>query len=111
MISVEYDSPRKSPVDNSAEPGSLHRTRGGTSYQHSLSARGIKTSGRARSCSSEDLLASLDRLERATRLPSFEDEETDRRRRSAFGRRGREGHHPGKPRSAKLDVRRPHLEW
>lgn len=45
------------------------RTRGGSSYQHSLSARGIKSSGQARSHSNEDLMSTMERLERATPLP------------------------------------------
>ena len=45
----------------------------------------------ARSCSDEDLLTSMERLELATRLPSFEDEETDGRRSTrAYGRHGEE---------------------
>ena len=46
------------------------RTRGGTWYQHSLSARGIKSSGRGRSRSDEDLLSSLERLEQGHAPPS-----------------------------------------
>lgn len=89
------------------------RTRGGTSYQHSLSARGIKSSGRERSRSDEDLLSSLERLDRATRMPPAEDEETGSRRRTrAFGRHGsarerREG--PGD--GTEQRVRGPRLEW
>lgn len=64
-------------------PAARH-TRGGSSYQHSLSARKIKSSGRARSCSDEDLLTSMERLERASHLTSFEDEGRNGRNR-AFG--------------------------
>ncbi|MEN6517882.1 MAG: hypothetical protein ABFC38_06775 [Methanospirillum sp.] len=90
-----------------------HRTRGGTSYQHSLSARGIKSSGRERSRSDEDLLSSLDRLDRATRRPPNEDDETEGRRRTrAYGRHGgererREGSDDG----VEQRVRPPRLEW
>ncbi len=51
------------------------RTRGGSSYQHSLSARGITSSGRARSHSSEDLLTSIERLEHAARFLATTDDE------------------------------------
>ena len=72
------------------QAGPARRTRGGTSYQHSLSARGIKSSGRARSCSDEDLLSSLERLDRASRRGGLEEEEGRRRPRGgrAFGRNG-----------------------
>jgi len=67
------------------------RTRGGTSYQHSLSARGIKSSGRGRSRSDEDLLSSLERLDRAARRPLLEDDEAEGPRRTRpYGRYGGE---------------------
>ncbi len=84
-------------------------TRGGTSYQHSLSARGIKSSGRARSRSDEDLLSSLDRLDRATRRPPGEDEDGPRRTR-AFGRHGGE-RHEGSDDGVEQRVRGPRFEW
>lgn len=98
------------PTETKAAAG--RSTRGGTSYQHSLSARGIKSSGRARSRSDEDLLSSLDRLDRATRRPPGEDEAEGPRRTRAYGRHGgererREGSDDG----AEQRVRGPRLEW
>ncbi len=46
------------------------RRRGGSSYQHRLSARGIASGGRARSHSSEDLMTTMKRLERGGGHPS-----------------------------------------
>jgi hypothetical protein len=89
------------------------RTRGGTSYQHSLSARGIKSSGRGRSRSDEDLLSSLERLERASRRPlNEEDEPKGPRRTRPYGRHGgererREGSDDG----VEQRVRGPRVEW
>lgn len=62
------------------QAGPVRRTRGGTSYQHSLSARGIKSSGRARSCSDDDLLSSLERLDHVSRRGGLEGEEGRRPR-------------------------------
>lgn len=64
------------------------QSRGGSAYQHRLSARGIKSSGAARSTSDEDLLASMERLERAARRPSFEDEDDGLQKRP-YGRQER----------------------
>lgn len=89
-----------------------HSTRGGSSYQHSLSARGIKSSGRARSCSDEDLLSSMDRLERATRLPRFEDEADECRRKRAYSRHdGATGRAEAMAGSAEKRVRGPRFGW
>jgi hypothetical protein len=89
------------------------RTRGGTSYQHSLSAKGIKSSGRARSRTDEDLLSSLKRLERAAGLPLLEDEEEGRRGSRAYG--GRDGSRRGKTRpssaGAEDRVSGPRFDW
>ena len=91
-------------------PAARH-TRGGSSYQHSLSARGIKSSGRARSCSDEDLLASMERLERATRMPSFDDEDEGRQKRP-YGRQERGDGTPGAAgRSSEKRVRGPRFSW
>lgn len=89
MSTLEGEPEKREP--GSGEPGTetkipaARHTRGGSSYQHSLSARGIKSSGRARSCSDEDLLSSMERLERASRLTSFEDEDRAGRG-GAYGR-------------------------
>jgi hypothetical protein len=89
------------------------RTRGGSSYQHSLSARGIKSSGRARSCSDRDLLSSMERLERATRLPQLEDEADEGRRKRAYGgQAGRAGSHAeATVGNAEKRVRGPRFDW
>lgn len=91
------------------------RTRGGTSYQHSLSARGIKSSGQARSCSDEDLLSSLERLERAARRPSVEEDEAagpPRRRTRAFGRHaGEKERRNASEDGVEQRVRSPRIDW
>lgn len=91
MRALENDSTKAEagrPSTGTKSPGA-RRTRGGSAYQHSLSARGIKSSGRARSCSDEDLLSSLERLDRATRrLPDEDEAEEGGRRSRAFGRHG-----------------------
>lgn len=98
-------------TETKAETG--RRTRGGTSYQHSLSARGIKSSGRARCRSDEDLHSSMERLERATRMPSFEDEnEEGRRRARAYGRDGGTKRTPARTAGgAERRVRGPRFDW
>lgn len=96
---------------NGTIPAARH-TRGGSSYQHSLSARGIKSSGRARSCSDEDLLASMERLERATRIPSFEDDENETRRKRPYGRQERgTGTARGAGEQAEKRLRGPRFSW
>lgn len=87
------------------------QSRGGSAYQHRLSARGIKSSGAARSASDEDLLASMERLERAARMSSFEDEGLQKR---PYGRRER-GAGTGTPgvtgKRIEERVRGPRVSW
>jgi len=95
------------------EKPTTQRMRGGSSYQHSLSARGIKSSGRARSCSETDLLSSMERLERATRLPTDESEESRSSGRT-YGRRHRgSGASFGGSSGERLEerLRGPRFEW
>ncbi|MEN6343511.1 MAG: hypothetical protein ABFC89_13245 [Methanospirillum sp.] len=116
MSSLDIDSKKidtgggERPAETTA--AARRRTRGGTSYQHSLSARGIKTSGRARSQSDEDLQASLERLDKATRRPSFEDEEAEvgSSRTRAFGRHASERHHAPDD-GVEQRVRGPRFDW
>lgn len=90
----------------------VRRTRGGTSYQHSLSARGIKSSGRARSCSDEDLLSSLERLDRASRRGGLEDEEGRRPRGGrAFGRNAGGQGSSASDAAGERRVQGPRFEW
>ncbi len=90
------------------------QSRGGSAYQHRLSARGIKSSGAARSASDEDLLASMERLERAARRPSFEDDEDGSRQKRPYGRQER-GAGTGIPgaaaKSVEKHVRGPRVSW
>ncbi len=112
ILGEEPEKGEPGPVEGRPETRAAHRTRGGSSYQHSLSARGIKSSGRGRSCSDEDLLSSMERLERATRLPSFDDGETDSRRSTrAFGRHGGGTGQAGVSGGAEKRVRGPRFEW
>ena len=89
------------------------RTRGGTSYQHSLSARGIKSSGLARSLIDEDLLSSLERLDRASRRTLLEGDEAEGPRRTRpYGRYGSEREvREGSDTGAERRVRGPRIEW
>ncbi len=102
--------PEKPPANEEAGPP--RRTRGGTSYQHSLSARGIKSSGRARSGSDEDVRASLERLERVSRRTTGDEEDHERRRDRAYGRHGggrRRSRPP--PDGVEECVRGPRMDW
>lgn len=117
MRPLEIDRQKTEP-DGGGRPkevkdAAARRTRGGSPYQHSLSARRIKSSGRERSRSDEDLLSSLERLERATRLPSIEDEESSRRRHTgAFGRHdGERKRREGSDDVAEQRVCGPRFEW
>ena len=106
-MSREPSEEQRKPAETRRTP--LQRTRGGSSYQHSLSARGIKSSGEARSCANEDLLSSMERLDRATRLPLFDDDEL-RSGGRAYGRRY-ETSAASKASAGKLGQRAPRFEW
>jgi hypothetical protein len=93
------------------QAGPSPRTRGGTSYQHSLSARGIKSSGRARSCSDEDLLSSLERLERASRRGGLEEESRGPRGWRAFGRNAGGRGSSASDAAGERRVRGPRFDW
>jgi hypothetical protein len=115
---VSILEPEKEEADRGGErgrettPPEAHHTRGGSSYQHSLSARGIKSSGRARSRSDEDLLSSMERLERASRLPSFDEEADEGSRKRAYGRtESGAGRAEAKGGSAEKRVPGPRFRW
>ena len=90
---MEHEKDRTAREQRGTETPSpvAHHPRGGSSYQHSLSARGIASSGPARSASDADLLASLERLEQAARHPFPGDEENETRRTLPLGRPERGG--------------------
>lgn len=112
ILDPEPDGDERERAGDLTEAAEARRTRGGSSYQHSLSARGIKSSGRARSSSKEDLLSSMERLERATRLPRFEDEEEKGRRKRAYGRHpGGAGNRAEPAEDRERRVRGPHFDW
>lgn len=117
MSILDIDRPGTDAREGVSAPKTVasRRTRGGTSYQHSLSARGIKSSGRARSCSDEDLLTCLDRLGRAARRPLLDEDEegrSGRRRSRAFGGSGGESRqHPAPSARGEDRVRGPRIDW